>query len=154
MAEIFEAVTLPPVSDTQTSLLDELQQDDTASSSPSTTAMPAVQANEERTNKYRERSSSSDDGEEVIEVEQNNETVRKHHNKKLAGHKTAGAKSETPEKLLKSLVAEYSRDERAKKNRRGRKSANLSKLLLMSLRMFFLFREGYDREGEGRESFI
>ena len=59
----------------------------------------------------------------IVVEEQNNETLRKK-------SKKSKSKGESSDKtaLLKSLVAEYSRDERAKKNRRGRKSANLSKL--------------------------
>lgn len=68
----------------------------------------------------------------IVVEEQNNETLRKK-------SKKSKSKGESSDKtaLLKSLVAEYSRDERAKKNRRGRKSANLSKLFQMQFKTSF-----------------
>jgi hypothetical protein len=114
LAEIFDAVTLAPISDTSTPLLEDilLQGVDSSTSTTSTT-VPSE--------KYVEQP----DREEIEDVEeQNNETLRK--KTKKSGAK---AKSESTKKssLLKSLVTDYSRDERAKKNRRGRKWSNLSK---------------------------
>ena len=105
---------MPALSETQASLLDDirLQGDDIpVSTAPSVTS-----------EKYRERPDARVEVEDVVE-EQNNETLRKKSKKSNA--KSKGDSDKTS--LLKSLVAEYSRDERAKKNRRGRKSANLSK---------------------------
>ena len=117
LAEIFDAVTLPPLSDNQLDAA-EIQQDDSSS-----TALPVAEALEATSSRYRE---SND---ELVVVEQNNETHRKHH-KKNTNNNNKGSMRKNPEsteKLLKSLVSEYSKDERAKKNRRGRKSAHLSK---------------------------
>jgi hypothetical protein len=68
---------------------------------------------------------ASDDSDDDSGASLNNETLRKKSKKGGAGIKnSAGGQSA----ILKTLVAEYSRDDRAKKNRRGRKSAHLSKL--------------------------
>jgi len=118
LAEIFDAVTLPPLSDNNLDVA-EIQQDDSSS-----TALPVAEALEATSSRYRE---SND---ELVVVEQNNETHRKHHKKNHNNNNNKGSMRKNPEsteKLLKSLVSEYSKDERAKKNRRGRKSAHLSK---------------------------
>ena len=100
LAEIFEAVTtMTPSNDSAPTLLFEDYKSDSTTTTTTTTTTT-------------ERQSEADDA-------TNNETLRK---KSKKHHKANGEKSS----LLKSLVAEYSRDERAKKNRRGRKSANLS----------------------------
>ena len=114
LAEIFDAVTLAPISDTPTPLLEDilLQGVDSSTSTTSTT-VPSE--------KYVEQP----DREESEDVdEQNNETLRKKSKKSGAKSKSESTKKSS---LLKSLVTEYSRDERAKKNRRGRKWSNLSK---------------------------
>ena len=103
LAEIFDAVTMPPLSETPTNPSEDV---------PVTSATVTT-----------DRSLDPSDREEAEEAdaEQNNETLRK------KSKKSNKSKSESTDKLLKSLINEYSRDERAKKNRRGRKSAHMSK---------------------------
>lgn len=113
LAEIFDAVTMAPVSETQTPLLEEsiLQGADT----PTSTTSSSVPSE-----KYVEQP----DRDEIEDIEeQNNETLRKKTKKSGAKSKSESTKKSS---LLKSLVTDYSRDERAKKNRRGRKWTNLS----------------------------
>lgn len=122
LAEIFDAVTLAPTSDTPTPLLEDLLLTQGVDSSTSTTS----------TTVPSERYVEQPDREESEDVdEQNNETLRKKSNKKSSSPASSAAKSKSEStkksSLLKSLVTEYSRDERAKKNRRGRKWSNLSK---------------------------
>lgn len=114
LAEIFDAVTMAPFSETETLQLEDVPSKGSVSVSAFSTSSVTYE-------KYGE------DREEIEELkEQNNETLRK----KIKKSSTK-SKSESTEKssLLKSLMTEYSRDERAKKNRRGRKSANLGKLI-------------------------
>lgn len=113
LAEIFDAVTMAPASETQTPILeDTLVQGAETPSSTTSSSVPSE--------KYIEQP----DRDEIEDIEeQNNETLRK--KSKKAGAKSKG-ESTKKSSLLKSLVTEYSRDERAKKNRRGRKWTNLS----------------------------
>ncbi|XP_057379157.1 spondin-2-like [Daphnia carinata] len=113
LAEIFDAVTMAPTSETQTPILeDTLLQGAETPSSTTSSSVPSE--------KYIEQS----DRDEIEDIEeQNNETLRK--KSKKSGVKSKG-ESTKKSSLLKSLVTEYSRDERAKKNRRGRKWTNLS----------------------------
>lgn len=122
LAEIFDAVTLAPTSDTPTPQLEDVlltqQGVDTSSSTSSTTS----------TTVPSERYVEQADREESEDVdEQNNETLRKKSNKKSSSGAKSKSESTKKSSLLKSLVTDYSRDERAKKNRRGRKWSNLSK---------------------------
>jgi hypothetical protein len=113
LAEIFDAVTLSPISDTSTPLIEDILQGVDSSTSTTSTTVPSE--------KYVEQP----DREEIEDVEeQNNETLRKKTKKSGAKSKSESTKKSS---LLKSLVTDYSRDERAKKNRRGRKWSNLSK---------------------------
>lgn len=113
LAEIFDAVTMAPTSDTSTPLLEDILQGVDSSTSTTSTTVPSE--------KYVEQP----DREENEDVEeQNNETLRKKSKKSGAKSKSESTKKSS---LLKSLVTDYSRDERAKKNRRGRKWSNLSK---------------------------
>ncbi|XP_046643294.1 uncharacterized protein LOC124328524 isoform X2 [Daphnia pulicaria] len=121
LAEIFDAVTLAPTSDTPTPQLEDVlltqQGVDTSSSTSSTTS----------TTVPSERYVEQADREESEDVdEQNNETLRKKSNKKSSSGAKSKSESTKKSSLLKSLVTDYSRDERAKKNRRGRKWSNLS----------------------------
>ena len=100
---------MAPISETQTPLQEEVD----LSTSTTSSTVPSE--------KYGEQV----EREENDEVEeQNNETLRKKTKKSGAKSKTESTKKSS---LLKSLMTEYSRDERAKKNRRGRKWSNLSK---------------------------
>ncbi|XP_046643296.1 uncharacterized protein LOC124328524 isoform X3 [Daphnia pulicaria] len=121
LAEIFDAVTLAPTSDTPTPQLEDVlltqQGVDTSSSTSSTTS----------TTVPSERYVEQADREESEDVdEQNNETLRKKSNKKSSSGAKSKSESTKKSSLLKSLVTDYSRDERAKKNRRGRKWSNLT----------------------------
>lgn len=137
LAEIFDAATLSPPLPAPTPAADDAVRlpadDDYRPAIPSTTTTSTTTAATSYQRQLAAAADRGDDGDE--DGQQNNETLRRKSKKssKSAAHHSShpapsgGGSAAGGGAMLKTLVAEYSRDERAKKNRRGRKSANLSK---------------------------